>query len=504
MADLGAMNGQALLLLGNQLFPEWHLEPFRDMPVFMAEDVGLCTYVRHHQQKLVLFLAAMRHHRDRLRDTGWTVAYHELTTDDDIRPYLDRLADWLRSEDIRTLHGFEVEDRFMAEALAARMESLGVAWKPRPSPMFMVSRAEFVAWLDRAGRPFMKTFYEHQRRARGIMIGHDGQPWGGRWSFDTENRKALPDGEAIPARRAVPRTARVEEVVPLVERRFSDHPGRASDFDWPVTREQALEMMHDFIEHRLDGFGPYEDALSPRDPVLFHSMLSVPLNLGLLTPDEVIAAALTRHDRRPVPLASLEGFVRQILGWREFIRGVYQRFGEEEERANAWGHHRTLAPCWWDATTGLPPVDAAIAKAIRMGWAHHIERLMVLGNVMLLCEVHPREVYRWFMEMFVDSSDWVMVPNVFGMSQFADSGIFATKPYLCGSNYLRKMGRYPKGPWCDVLDGLYWRFIGRHRDVFAGQPRLGMAVRTYDRLDPARRQKIVGEAERFIGRATLG
>jgi deoxyribodipyrimidine photolyase-related protein len=232
----------------------------------------------------------------------------------------------------------------------------------------------------------------------------------------------------------------------------------------PVTRAVAREWLDDFLERRLADFGPYEDAISRRSRSLFHSVLSSSLNLGLITPAAVLERAIGAAEAANVPLNSLEGFIRQIVGWREFIRGIYRRCGEEQEQSNFWKHDRLLADSWYGAETGIPPLDDAIGNAVRFGWDHHIVRLMVLGNLMTLSGIAPRTAHRWFMEMYADSSDWVMGPNVYGMALFSDGGIFATKPYICGSNYLLKMSDYRRGEWCDVVDGLYWRFVDHHRE----------------------------------------
>jgi len=230
------------------------------------------------------------------------------------------------------------------------------------------------------------------------------------------------------------------------------------------------------------------------------------MNLGLLTPDEVLDRALAyARAHRAVPLSSLEGFVRQVIGWREFVHGVYRRYSERQAKSNFFGHTRKLTGHWYDATTGLLPLDHAIEKAQRFGWTHHIERLMVIANLMTLCEIAPREAHRWFMELYVDASAWVMGPNVYGMGSFADGGIFATKPYLCGSNYVLKMSDYAaqdRGEWCEIMDGLYWRFIAKHRAFFIEQGRLGYAVQTLERMDAARRERIFASAEAFIARVT--
>ena len=322
----------------------------------------------------------------------------------------------------------------------------------------------------------------------------------GEWSFDADNRKKLPRNVQPPEMVWTTPGAHEKDVIELVRREFKDHPGDAREFCWPTTRSQAREWLDDFVANRLDDFGPYEDAISSRSVTVFHSVLSPCLNLGLLTPREVIDAALVRVDE--VPVQSLEGFVRQVIGWREFVRGVYRNYSEQQDASNFWSHEREMSPSWHDGTTGILPLDDAIRTAQRLGWTHHIPRLMVLGNLMTLCEIRPSSAHRWFMEMFVDSSEWVMGPNVYGMGLFSDGGIFATKPYICGSNYLLKMSDYKKGPWCEIVDGLYWRFIDKHREFFSGNPRLALMPRALDRLDSERRTRIFAAAEAFLEQHT--
>lgn len=311
----------------------------------------------------------------------------------------------------------------------------------------------------------------------------------------------------------VPRTAwaspteHVTAVRKVIAERFADHPGMLpteGEFWLPTTRRQTLAWLRDFLGDRFRGFGPYEDALSDRDDVLFHSVLSPMMNLGLITPDEIVERAVEHARDHDIPLNSLEGFVRQITGWREFVRGVYRRYDSKQSMANFWNHHRKMKPCWYDVTTGLRPLDDAIDKARRLGWTHHIERLMVLANMMNLCEILPGQAHRWFMEMFVDSSDWVMGPNVYGMGLMSDGGIFATKPYICGSNYLAKMsGQYKKTEdWCEIMDGLYWRFVDTHRDFFAGNARLAVMLGTFNKMDPERKHRIFTKAGQFIADVT--
>jgi deoxyribodipyrimidine photolyase-related protein len=263
------------------------------------------------------------------------------------------------------------------------------------------------------------------------------------------------------------------------------------DFRYPIDRKEARQWLNDFLETRFDEFGEFEDAIVRGELVLHHSVLTPMLNIGLLTPQEVVREALDYGARHDVPLNSLEGFIRQVMGWREYIRVVYEWRGREERTRNFWGFERPIPESLWKGTTGIDPVDDTIRKVRETGYCHHIERLMVMGNFMLLNEYHPDEVYRWFMELFIDAYDWVMVPNVYGMSQFADGGLMATKPYISGSNYLMKMSNHSKGPWQERWDALFWRFMHTNRDFFLRNPRLGMLVRTFDKMPAEKRSAIL-------------
>jgi len=253
-----------------------------------------------------------------------------------------------------------------------------------------------------------------------------------------------------------------------------------------------------FIKEKSNLFGDYEDAVSQKDNILFHSALSPYINMGLITPEIIVQKILDFHKKSNIKLNSLEGYIRQIIGWREFMRGVYQGYSEQMETKNFFKQKRKMKSSWYEGSTGLPPLDHAIKNALTHGWSHHIERLMILSNLMNLCEIKPNYVYKWFMEMFVDSSDWVMVPNVYGMGLFSDGGIFATKPYICGSSYMLKMMDFKKGEWCNIMDGLYWRFINRNRTFFLKNPRLSMMVSVFDKMKTERKNLILPAAEKFI------
>jgi len=486
---------RVLVVLGNQLFPLEHVEAAAPDLVFMAEDVGLCTYVRHHQQKIVLFLAAMRSYRDALEERGFSVHYVDLDSGAGCS-YEDHVASVIGKDD--ELVHFEIEDKPMESRIVAFAGQRGLTRRELPSPMFLTRRGDFAQYAQGRKTLRMADFYKRERIRQQLLLEAGDAPVGGRWSYDEDNRRKLPRNTTPPVLSGSQPGPHVAAVTGLVAKRFASHPGNARDFWWPTTREQALSWLDDFTRERLELFGPYEDAMSTRSATLFHSVLSPVLNLGLVTPDELVSRVIDAYQARGLPLNSVEGFVRQVIGWREFVRGVYREHSETQECRNFFGHERRLTRAWYEATTGIEPLDDTIRTALRLGWTHHIPRLMVVGNLMTLCEVHPGEAHRWFMEMYVDSSEWVMGPNVYGMALFSDGGLFATKPYICGSNYLRKMSDYKAGPWCDIVDGLYWRFIDRHRAFFAGNPRLALMPRALDRQSKQRLDRIFAAAERFL------
>jgi deoxyribodipyrimidine photolyase-related protein len=481
-----------VLVLGNQLFDPKLLRDKKLNPkstvFFMREDQEFATYFKFHKHKLIFFFAAMRTYKDELIESGFEVHYESLsssTNKNQAASYEFSLGEFLLKNKVETVSLYEVEDKFFEKRLIQFFKESKVEVKLWQSPMFLTSRPLFSTYLKSSRKPFMKTFYEQQRKRLKILV-EDDKPVGGAWSFDTENRLALPKDKKTPPLPFVKHDKTTLNVVKLVSNAFSDHPGKAEDFWLPVDRKQARKWLATFLEERLYDFGPYEDALSPKSEFVFHSVLTPFLNCGLLTPQEVVKATLDFAKKSDIPLSSLEGFIRQIIGWREFIRGIYQNYSEKQESLNFWKHTNKLSPKWYNGDTGIPPLDETIRRVLKRGYAHHVERLMVVGSLMLLLEIDPHEAHRWFMEMFIDSSDWVMGPNVYGMALFSDGGIFATKPYICGSNYLRKMGGYSKGEWCDGVDGLYWGFIRKHENYFVKNPRLSMMARASQKISKDR------------------
>lgn len=485
------------LVLGNTLFPDHSLlQPDEHTLIFMAEDAGLCTHYKYHKQKLVLFLSAMRQHADDIRKE-YPLKYWELNSSNQNLSYEDKLNKTIEEyQSINTLVTYDIEDHFFEKRIKDWCKANELKLVTVDSPGFLTTKQQFEDYLKEVKKPFMHTFYQRQRKRLDMLMTADGEPLNGKWSFDEENRKPLPKSIAIPEITQSKISKEDEEVIHLVNDLFPEHPGSTEHFNWSTNRRSALYRVNKFIEERLTDFGPYEDAISKDEAFLFHSVLSPYINLGLITPKEVLDKVLGHYEKHKTHYPSVEGFIRQVAGWREFMRGIYHNFDLSK---NHFGHNRKMTDCWYEGTTGIPPLDDSILKAQKFGYTHHIERLMVLGNIMLMTGLHPQEVYKWFMEMYVDSSDWVMEPNVYGMSQFAEGGIFATKPYISGSNYIRKMSNYPKGPWCDVVDGLYWRFVSVNRETFAANPRMKMILGTLDKMKQEKKQYLFDRAQKWIG-----
>ena len=498
------MTKKLFIILGNQLFPLSNLKIYKqDHIFFMCEDYELCTYERHHKHKILLFLSSMRSYADQLKNNKYNIVYKKLEDKDFKDSYFNKIKEIINLKNIQEVSLFEIEDKPFEKKINKFFQKQNIKLNIIKSPMFMCSRSEFKEHLNSNKNNLMANFYKKIRIENNILIDNLGKPIGGKWSFDKDNRKKLPKDLVIPQYPKIYETEHTKKLKPLVERYFPKHPGNTENF-WLATDIKNIEkLLNFFITKKANLFGDYEDAVTERDNIVFHSALSPYLNLGLITPDFVVQKILTQHKKKPINMNSLEGYIRQVLGWREFMRGIYQNYSDDMESKNFFNHKNKMKISWYKGTTGLPPLDHAITNAHKYGWSHHIERLMILSNIMNLCEIKPNIVYKWFMEMFVDSSDWVMVPNVYGMGLYSDGGIFSTKPYICGSSYFLKMMDFQKGEWCDTMDGLYWRFINKNRKFFLGNARLAMMVRIFDKMQSKRKKHILSKAEIFIKENTL-
>ncbi len=492
------------LILGNQLFDLKYLKNFKDYIFYMSEDYELCTYEKHHKLKILLFLSAMRSYAEKLKKNKFKLEYSKIDSDDFKKNYTDKLKKIINSKKIIEVSSFEIEDKFFENKIKIFLKKLNIKWNIVKSPMFLNSRADFKNYLSNAKKPFMATFYKDIRKKSGILMSSDGNPDGGKWSFDEDNRNKLPKNTYIPKFPKIRETNHTKKLKPIIEKLFKDHPGNTNTFWLATEYDDVIKLLNFFINEKLNLFGDYEDAVDQENNILFHSALSPYINLGLITPEFIIQKILNYRKKNKIKLNSLEGYIRQLIGWREFMRGIYQSYSDKMETKNFFHHNRKMKKSWYEGTTGLPPLDYSINNTIKYGWSHHIERLMILSNVMNLCEIKPKIVYAWFMEMYVDSSDWVMVPNVYGMGLFSDGGIFATKPYICGSSYFMKMMDFKKGDWCNTMDGLYWRFINKNRNFFLKNSRLSMMVRIFDKIKIERKKLILSKAEKFINENTYG
>jgi deoxyribodipyrimidine photolyase-related protein len=484
------MSRPILLLFPHQLFRS-NVELARGKSAVLVEDALYFRQYAFHKQKLVLHRASMRRHAAYLKAAGVSVTYIGTESAHSMRAVVEQI----KGQQPAIVHYIDPVDDWLERRLKREAKLAGLTLQRHETPMFLNSVRDLEDYFRDRSRMFMADFYAAQRRRRGILM-QGRRPTGGRWSFDTENRKRMPKNLEPPVLwRPGPRDPFVAEAAEYVEQHFAKNPGSAKDFAYPTTSEAADRWLQDFIEHRLALFGDYEDAIVASESTLFHSVLSPLLNVGLLTPAQVLDAALAARD---IPLNSLEGFVRQIIGWREFVRAAYVLKGRQQRTRNFWHHERALPKAFWQASTGLDPADAVISRVLKTAYAHHIERLMVLGNLMQLCGFRPDDVYRWFMELFIDAYDWVMVPNVYGMALYADGGLITTKPYLGASNYLRKMSDFPRGPWCETWDALFWTFLAGHRDVLDQNRRLAMLTRQLDRMPEEKLQAHRAEALRFL------
>lgn len=482
------------LVFPHQLFLP-HPALAKGRTVYLVEEFLFFRQYRFHKQKLVLHRASMKAYAAALEKKGFRVMYvNAQDKGADIRQLVSEMA----TEKITGIHCCDSTDHWLEKRLQTTAAAHGIRITRYTNPNFLNDPESLHAYFNNKKTYFQTDFYIAQRKQRALLLDRSGKPAGGKWSFDAENREKIPKGMRIPEPVFPVQSSYVADAIAYIEQNFPGHYGEASPFRYPVTHEEADRWLDQFLVSRFMDFGRYEDAMRKEETWLFHSVLTPMLNIGLLDPAAIIQKATDAAEQNGIPLPSLEGFIRQLTGWREFIRAVYVREGSDQRTRNYWGFTRKIPGTFWCGQTGIHPVDTVIRRLLKTGYSHHIERLMVLGNFMLLCEFDPNEVYRWFMEMYVDSYDWVMVPNVYGMTQFADGGLMTTKPYISGSNYLMKMGNWDKGPWQKTWDGLFWRFMHVHRDFFLSNPRLGMLVRSFDKMPEEKKQDHLRHANEFL------
>ncbi|MEM8525801.1 MAG: cryptochrome/photolyase family protein [Bacteroidota bacterium] len=485
------------LLFPHQLFQQHEIFETCDA-IYLIEEFLFFKHYAFHKQKIAFHRATMKALQAHLSDRDIEVHYIDSQQDrSDIRVLIPEIA---KQQEVEELHYIDPTDEWLNRRIRSASKDFSFELIIHENPLFLTTKADLEPFFRKDKKSFFQTtFYKQQRKKLDILMELDEKPAGGKWTFDTENRKKYPKGKTPPSVNLPSSNSYWEEAVEYVEQHFDKHYGElSSNPRYPMTYKDAQAWFQQFLEIRFHHFGDYEDAIVKDELILHHSLFSPLINVGLLDVKTVLDQSVKFAEENDIPINSTEGFVRQIIGWREFIRGMYECKGNESRTMNFWGFERKIPASFYDGSTGIPPIDQTIKKVLQTGYCHHIERLMILGNFMLLCEFDPDEVYRWFMELFIDAYDWVMVPNVYGMSQFSDGGFFATKPYISGSNYLKKMSNYPSGDWQKSWDGLFWRFMHINRDFFNKNPRLGMLVRTYDKMSEEKRQAHLDAAEAFL------
>ena len=484
------------LIFPHQLFKN---NPLLDtkLPVYLVEEYLYFKQYPFHKQKIAFHRATMKFYADFLKDAGFKVSYIEAISDlCDIRKLIPSLVE----KGVEHINYIDTVDYWLEKRIQEKCDESGIETIVYDSPLFLNTKEDLASFFKPEKKKFHQTtFYKEQREKRAILMEDDGKPSGGKWTFDTENRKKYPKKKIPPAVQFPDSDEYYKEATDYVAKNFSKHYGTLTEHSlYANTYEKSQSWLRQFFEQRFMEFGAYEDAIVGEHSILNHSVLTPMMNVGLLTPREVVEKSLLFASKNDVPINSTEGFIRQIIGWREFIRGIYITKGRYERTKHFWNFTRKIPKSFYDGTTGIYPIDKTIKKVLKTGYCHHIERLMVLGNFMVLCEFDPDDVYQWFMELFIDAYDWVMVPNVYGMSQFADGGLMSTKPYISGSNYLMKMSDYEKGDWQETWDGLFWRFMHTHRDFFLSNPRLGMLVHTFDKMSDDKKQNHLKNGENYL------
>ena len=506
------MVSRLVLVLGDQLSEG--LSALREADcatdtIVMAEVVEEATYVRHHPKKIALIFTAMRKFAAMLEDAGWTVAYSQLDDTDNagsiVGELLRRAEQTGAKEVICTEPG---EWRLINKLTHAPIKT-----RILPDDRFLASHAEFEAWAEGRKALRMEYFYRDMRRKTGLLMEGD-EPAGGQWNFDHDNRKPAPGDVAPEGPLRFEPDIITGDVMALVEAQFDDHFGELRPFWFATTRAQALEALDHFITHSLPRFGDFQDAMLRGEEFMFHAILSPYLNIGLLGPLEICKAAEAAYKRGDAPINAVEGFIRQIIGWREYVRGIYFLEGPEYAQRNALNQKRDLPSVYWGGKTDMACMAAAVDQTAKEAYAHHIQRLMVTGNFALLAGIDPTQVADWYLEVYADAFEWVEAPNVVGMSQFADGGVIASKPYVSSGAYINRMSDYCKGCAYKVsqktgegacpFNTLYWHFLDRHRDRFSGNPRMGNMYRTWDRMDEDKRKTVLADAEAVLAKLDAG
>jgi deoxyribodipyrimidine photolyase-related protein len=481
--------------------------------VLMAEVMGECSYVPHHPLKITLVLSAMRHFAAALRARGVKLWYARLDDPANTQTISGEVFRAARALEPARIIATSPGEYRVRQDMLGWAASTGITTEIREDSRFLATIGWFADWAEKKSSLRMEFFYRVMRRRHDVLM--DGEdPAGGKWNFDAENRRKLPKDMTPPKpKRFAPDTMTLE-VMALVARTFPGHYGNLENFDFPVTARDAAVGFDDFVTYRLAGFGDWQDAMAAGEPAMFHSLVSAPLNLGLLDPLDLCRRAEAAYREGVAPLNAVEGFVRQILGWREFVRGIYWRHMPEYATKNALGATRPLPGFYWTGETDMRCMAQAIGQTMDYAYAHHIQRLMVTGNFALLAGLHPDAVDEWYLAVYADAYEWVEMPNTRGMALYADGGIVGSKPYAASGAYINRMSDYCGGCHYDVKDAsgeracpfnaLYWDFIARHAGRFENNPRMAMPVRSWRHFAPEKQAALRGRAAAYLQRLDEG
>ena len=468
------------------------------------------TYVKHHKQKIALLFSAMRHFAQELRDAGWQVDYYEYNSQGNFKSLFDVAAHYAKEYSAERLVLTQCGEYRLQNAMDREWsKALNIPVEVYGDDRFIATTKEFADWADGRKQLRMEYFYREMRRKTGYLM-KDGEPEGGQWNYDADNRKKWDGKTPFPNPPTFERDDIDREVIKLVEENFDDHPGSLEEFHWATTRAQASTALGFFIQHCLTNFGDFQDAMVRGEKALFHSLLSPYLNCGLLTAKQVCDAAQRAWDEDRAPLNAVEGFIRQIIGWREFVRGIYWLKMPAYLDENYFNASRDLPAFYWTSDTHMRCMKDAIKQTQEASYAHHIQRLMITGNFALLAGVDPRQVHEWYMAVYIDAFEWVEVPNTLGMSQFADGGVFASKPYAASGAYINRLSNYCSDCAYNVrqktesdacpFNALYWDFLARNRDKLGANNRLSQVYANWDRLGENKQQAYRARATRLLER----
>ena len=482
------------IIFPNQLFEESNLF-LNNKKTYLIEEHLFFKQFNFHKQKLVFHRSSMKNYENYLLSKGIDVAYIETKNQEsDIRIFLDKI-------NVTEINIYHPEDNWLEKRIKKSCKKNNIKINIEENPLFLTARDDLLPFFNPEKKKLFQTsFYKSQRKKMKILIDNDQNPVGGKWTYDDMNRHKFPKNKKTPTLDySKLQSENYRDSVNYVQKNFTENFGIINDIQlYPTDFKSSRSWFNDFLKTRFDEFGIYEDAVLIGESIINHSVLSPLINSGLLNPKYVVKNSLEFYKKNKIPINSTEGFIRQIIGWREFIRGVYVSKGSEERTKNYWNFNRKIPKSFYDGNTGIDPIDDTIKKVEKSAYGNHIERLMILGNFMVLCEFDPDEVYKWFMEVFIDSYDWVMVPNVYGMSQFADGGLMSTKPYISSSNYIIKMSDYKKGEWSDIWDGLFWSFMDKQRDFFKKNPRMRMLISSFDKMNSLKKEKLLMDAHNFL------